>query len=334
MVETSYYWDGLTTGDAALAPYSHDLWNRLWQVMFTRGDSEGILNNIDNELIVSGIAGGVNIATGKSLVDGSLYETDAIVNILVPTPITNPRIDRIVVKKDWAAQTIRIARVAGTENVSPTAPALTQINLDTWEIPLAQALITTAGVITVTDERQNARTRLAPASVGIVEIETFISLGTETIFNFANIPSTFKHLEIQGNVLTNIAIGAIMNIYLNGDTTFGNYHRQVFGATSGAPIATAAISGALIPVASMGSNASNVQQSTQVNVRIPNYLNTAFYKTVIQKESVPENFGGGQDLSIETNIWLNTDAINLISLAPTSASTFVAGTVFTLFGMD
>ena len=53
---------------------------------------------------------------------------------------------------DWTAQTVRVARIAGTEG-SGAAPALTQGDGTTWEVPLCQASITTGGTITVTDQR-------------------------------------------------------------------------------------------------------------------------------------------------------------------------------------
>jgi hypothetical protein len=67
----------------------------------------------------------------------------------MPTGAT--RIDRIVLRASWAAQTVRITRIAGVEN--DDAPALTQTPGTTYDIPLAQVSITTGGVITITDER-------------------------------------------------------------------------------------------------------------------------------------------------------------------------------------
>jgi hypothetical protein len=66
----------------------------------------------------------------------------------------NPRIDCIIVKYDIATNAITIERLAGAEAPSPTAPALTQIDGNTWEVALAQVYITTGGVITRTNERR------------------------------------------------------------------------------------------------------------------------------------------------------------------------------------
>jgi hypothetical protein len=62
-----------------------------------------------------------------------------------------------VVRRDYAAQTARIARVTGVASATvPTAPTLTQDAAGIYEIPLAQALIDDAGTITITDTREYA----------------------------------------------------------------------------------------------------------------------------------------------------------------------------------
>lgn len=105
-----------------------------------------------NELAVTGTTSPVSVASGVAWVYGTWYQNDSALNVTVATPVTNPRIDRIILRYSSAAQTVRITRLAGTEAASPTAPALTQ-NSTTYEVSLAQARITTGGVITVTDER-------------------------------------------------------------------------------------------------------------------------------------------------------------------------------------
>lgn len=323
------------TGDAILSPYSSDLWHRLWQTMFSRADNEGVLNEIDDELVVAGVAGGVSVATGKALVDGSLYESDAAVSLTIPTPVTDPRIDRIVVQKDWSTKTIRVARVAGTENASPTAPALTQTDLTIWEIPLAQALITTAGVITVTDEREEVRTRLATIDTAIVEIETFVATGSEAQVDFSNIPSTFTNLLVLGNILSSPGGGSAARIQLNGDGDSANYNRQLFGRFSSGVIDASSGLGDLPSINTIGSEAVDALHSTEFSLRIPNYKDTTFFKTAIQRESVNENnVAADLAITIENFVWLNTVAVNRITIVPASGGVLEIGTVITLYGMN
>jgi len=71
--------------------------------------------------------------------------------VVIPSPTVSTRIDRIVLRKSWVAQTVRITRIEGIEGGG--APALTQTDGTTWDIPLYQVSITTGGNITLTDER-------------------------------------------------------------------------------------------------------------------------------------------------------------------------------------
>ncbi len=154
MTERSRPWSGTVTGDAG--PYTDDNWTRVWaSVMAPVIASEGVLWDQTNELAASGIVTPVSIDTGRAFVDGSWYESDASVSVAIPTPAANPRIDRIVLRKDFVLQTIRITRIAGAEGASPSPPAITQTVGVTWDLPLWQIHVTVGAVVTVyADERE------------------------------------------------------------------------------------------------------------------------------------------------------------------------------------
>lgn len=332
MTETSFFWDGEITGDAILAKYSADVYATLWQKMFTRGDSEGILNGVDNELAVSGVSVSVSIATGKALVDGSFYETDTPVSISIPTPVSDPRIDRIVLQKDWVLKTIRIARVGGTENASPTAPALTQTALTLWEIPLAQVLVTTAGVITVTNESQICQTRLAPA-IGMQEIATLVGDGVSSSMNFSSIPATFKHLLLTGNFSITSPTFTGADLYLNNDTTTANYNRYQLLRFNGSVVSTGNVgTGPLVTLGGVGADRGEIENVAMPRIYFANYKNTIFYKTAILTENLIQNETINDfRVGLESGIWKNTEAIhtiNLVSGAPISDET-----ILTLYGL-
>jgi hypothetical protein len=152
MAESSLPWtDGIGDG----GPYAANTWDDLYRYLFTQDNhsSEGVLKGVDGELAVTGTSSPVTVATGAAIVNGKFYKNTAVVEVTVPTPTGATRIDRIVLRADYTAQTVRIARLAGTEG-SGTPPSLTQADGMTWEISLAQVSITTGGVITVTDERE------------------------------------------------------------------------------------------------------------------------------------------------------------------------------------
>lgn len=147
MTERSRPWDGIVTGDAG--PYSDDQWTDIFKSFHGPVEaSQGVFADNLNELAASGAVTPVTIATGRALVDGIWYETDSTVDVVMASPAVNPRVDRIVLRKDWATQTVRVTRIEGAEAASPVAAALTQVDGTTWDLPLWQMHITTGGVIT------------------------------------------------------------------------------------------------------------------------------------------------------------------------------------------
>ena len=118
---------------------------RLW-----RGD--GPIMALANKLAVTGDSSGmqVKMATGSAWVQGGYYENDAIkTNAIDASHATLNRIDVIVLRLDWTANTILVAVLKGTNAASPVAPTVTQTFGTLWEIALAQVYVA-AGVTTIT----------------------------------------------------------------------------------------------------------------------------------------------------------------------------------------
>ncbi len=155
MAERSRPWDGIVTGDAG--PYSFEQWTDVWKtqsspVIATAGVFQDQLNALD----LSGLpVTPVDIASGRALVNGIWYESDATEMIAIPAPAANPRVDRIVLRADWVLQTVRLFRIGGAEAASPVPPAIVQIDGTTWDLPLWQVhIVNGTNVITVfRDER-------------------------------------------------------------------------------------------------------------------------------------------------------------------------------------
>jgi hypothetical protein len=156
MAEQSGFWDSTGTGDGSAGGYTEtQLYQHLEALFLRTKASECVLKNFLNALVVSGTATPVSIATGAAVVAGFWYINDASTTLAVPTPAASTRIDRIILRVSWSAQTVRLVRLAGVEGGA--APTLTQTLNTTYEVSLAQVSITTGGVITVTDERQYAK---------------------------------------------------------------------------------------------------------------------------------------------------------------------------------
>lgn len=153
MAESSRFWTTSGTGDGTGSGYTTANWAEFVRnTMTTSPASEGVLYGILNSLAVSGTSSPVSIASGSAIGYGYFYTNDSAATQAIATPTTATRIDRIVLRASWAAQTVRITRIAGTEG-SGSAPSMTQTAGTTWDIPLATVSITTGGVITVTDAR-------------------------------------------------------------------------------------------------------------------------------------------------------------------------------------
>ena len=317
MTQTSFYWEGTVLGDAILAPYTEAIYHSLWRKMFLRDRAtQGVIRDYLNELVVTGISGGVSVATGAALVDGFFYENDAPVTVDIPTPAASTRVDLIVLRKDPTAQTVRITRIVGTEGAG--RPSLTQLDGGTWDLELAQVSITTAGVITVTDFRDIAQSTLIPKISSLEVIEEILSDGSIFDFDFQNIPDTYKHLLVlmHGKCYETItpSTNLLGEIEFNGDTVVTNYAFQaVFALGAGAISASAdndnpSVAG--FPNEALGAGAGG--WAGQSWVWIPYYAQTDFYKVFGSKFTQTDQTGNVRIFN--TGIWENTAAINRVRI--------------------
>ena len=178
MSESSMPWEGDTGGAPPAAgdagPYSANAWDD----MYADGFGDGVAPGIGSELAVSGTSSPVTVGTGRAWVNGKYYKNTAALTIAVATPVAATRIDRIVLRADYTAQTVRAVRLAGVEGGA--APALTQSDGVTWEISLATVTITTAGAITVTSERTAADQGRLPTEIVIMVPNTITAAKNPT----------------------------------------------------------------------------------------------------------------------------------------------------------
>lgn len=151
MAQKSFPWSGIVTGDCG--PYIDDRFAHILEILFTGGNktTQGVLRGYLSELAVTSASSPVNVAAGAGVVDGEIFELDAATTVTIPTPSGATRIDRLVLRKDFTAQTVRLTRIAGIEGGA--APAISQVDGTTWDVKICQLSITTGGVITITDER-------------------------------------------------------------------------------------------------------------------------------------------------------------------------------------
>lgn len=154
MTERSRFWDGTAVGDAVSVGQAH-LHDQFFRCVCGANDNHAVINGWRNELEVTGSSSPVSVASGGAVVYGMFFDSDAAVSVSIPTPSSGfSRYDRVVLRRDWSAYTVRVARVAGVAAASPAVPALTQGAGAIWESPLATVLVDDAGIITITDTRE------------------------------------------------------------------------------------------------------------------------------------------------------------------------------------
>ncbi|MBT2727832.1 hypothetical protein J7E63_12875 [Bacillus sp. ISL-75] len=134
-----------------------------WSKMAQNWLETGIIKGNLNELLVYADSTGMQVKakSGQAWIKGHFFESDVEEVLAISTAdSTNPRIDRVIVRLDWAENTIQLAVLQGVPAVSPSAPALTQ-NTSRWEISLAQvrvnANVSTITAGNITDERAFTR---------------------------------------------------------------------------------------------------------------------------------------------------------------------------------
>lgn len=155
MTEFSAFWNGTTTGDASAAPYDANTEFAQWVkrglgIGMNRANAGIVLGSGSESTQLEGLQVTQNSPAGMSVLlnvgaaqdDGTLYYNDAALTLAIAANASgNPRIDTIILRKSFAAQTVRAFVLAGTPAVTPAPPTLTQSAGVTWEIPIADIAV-------------------------------------------------------------------------------------------------------------------------------------------------------------------------------------------------
>jgi hypothetical protein len=175
-------------------------------------DDEGVAMAYLNNLAASTTgANNCRIATGGALVDGKPYYNSANVDVNIPSAVGggNTRIDRVVLRADWTAQTVRVTRIGGTDAASPTVPSITQVSGTTYDIKLCQCLVNTSGTVTITDERIVARPGTDSIATAAIQNEavTGPKIATATITAGRMAVDSIQTASIVDNAVDDTKVG-------------------------------------------------------------------------------------------------------------------------------
>jgi len=157
MAENSFLWTTNGTGDGPSGGYTQAQWAKIAKILASVHGPNGLSVNALNAFANSLATNQITIQSGQAIVDGKPYENDSNVNVTIPSAVGggNTRIDRVVLRANWSAQTVRVTRIAGTDAASPTVPAITTTSENTYDIKLYQVRVNTSGTVTIeVDERE------------------------------------------------------------------------------------------------------------------------------------------------------------------------------------
>lgn len=243
MAETSMLWTTNGTGHGVSSGYASNRWQNFLRKLFLsdQAASACVLAGVDNELAVSGTSSPLSVATGAAIGYAFLYENDAPVNLTVTTPVVNITGGHVVLRTNYAAQTVTVVAVRNTDGVA-AIPSLTQSAGVTWETRLASFTITTGGVIALTDTRKRAKFsnhvysgNLDTSVADAVGIE--VSSGVLRLKDLGVVTAKINDLAVTTAKIAdlNVTTGKIANDSID-DTKAGNrvaqfYRRQGGSAT-------------------------------------------------------------------------------------------------------
>jgi len=173
-------------------------------------------------------------------------------------------------------------------------------------------------------------------SVGVTpSTSSYESIATVTVGSpvgyaeFTSIPSTFTHLQIR--LIGNVPAGATsLQVQFNSDTTNANYFFHELYGSGSAVAATAKTGTQPLYLQYWGGLPSTANIYGAGVIDILDYTNTNKYKTVRSLGGYDAN--GSGYLMFDSGLWMNTNAITSIKLAP-SPNSFAQYSSFALYGI-
>ncbi len=159
------------------------------------------------------------------------------------------------------------------------------------------------------------------AGVTYEPIATTATTTTTNTITFSNIPQTYTDLVLIVNAIRDTGTSADHLVRFNSDSG-SNYSRTYLygdGSTVSGGQETSATAANLIY---LNSSVRGVPQ-----LHIMNYSNTVKYKTVLQRQNLPDTV-----VAINCATWRSNSAITSITIT-TPANNFAANSYFTLYGI-
>lgn len=205
------------------AQWYRDAWARDMSGVY--GGPFGVATVGDLALTVAGLT--VTLALGRAHVRGAGYERTGTAwsATLATNTNANPRIDRLVLRRDLAARTVAPLVLQGTPAVSPAAPALTQVEDGVWDLPLFSVQVPGGSGTTLTnivDER-------VPADMGALRLPGAIDTSLTGFTNATGWTVTALRKQILGYGMVSVDITSTYGGTAVTSPADGDHTDQVVG---------------------------------------------------------------------------------------------------------
>jgi hypothetical protein len=161
-------------------------------------------------------------------------------------------------------------------------------------------------------------------------INTTTVTSSVTSITFNSIPNTYTDLVLITSAYSFRASNVdSLAIRFNGDSGT-NYSYTAMLADTTTQTSARATGQTNIWVGNFTAN--NFNQPSPIIMQIPNYANTSMFKTVLARGN---SVAGGGYRSVNANFgsWLNTAAINSVTVRSETGNNFLSGSTFTLYGI-
>lgn len=156
-------------------------------------------------------------------------------------------------------------------------------------------------------------------------IQSYTLGSAQSTVSLGSISASYTDLVLVVSArLTGGGGASVIQLQFNGDSGSNYSYTTLQGDGSSATSSRASSQSNL--ALGLATDASG-QQATSI-FQIQNYSNATTYKTVLSRANI-----AGDRVRAQVGLWRNTQAIDSILLLNNGATTFVAGSTFTLYGI-
>ena len=157
-----------------------------------------------------------------------------------------------------------------------------------------------------------------------------VAAGGQSTITFSSIPSTYKHLQVRAICRTTFAgIATGINARFNSDTGSNYALHQLYGDG-----ATGSYGASSQSSMSIGTTIGSTGLANAFGVfvfDILDYENTNKHKTV--RSLLGKDLNGSGQAALYSGVWLNSSAVNTITILPSDGSDFTQYSSFALYGI-